>query len=43
MKEGTSLSVTSIDTEENSLEVPKAQSRALIYMGTAKHDQRSGI
>ena len=34
-----SLSATSIGTEENSLRVPKAQSRALIYTGVAKHDQ----
>ena len=40
MKEGTSSSVTSIGTEENLLEVPMAQDRALIYMRIGKHDQR---
>ena len=35
-----SLSATSIGTEENSLGVPKVQSRALIYMRVGKHMQR---
>ena len=42
-EEWASSSATSIGTEENSLGVPKAQSRALIYMRAAKHNQRSGI
>ena len=32
MRKWASSSATSIDTEENSLGVPKAQSRVLIYM-----------
>ena len=39
----TSSSATSIDTEENSLEVPKAQSTVLIYMRTSKHDRHNDI
>ena len=42
-KGSTSSSATSIGTKENSLRVPKARSRALIYMGEAKHRQREGI
>ena len=38
-----SSSATSIGTEENSLGVPKAQSRALIYRRRDKHSQRDII
>ena len=38
-----SSSATSIGTEENSLGVPKAQSRALIYTKETKRRQREGI
>ena len=40
MRKGASSSATSIGTEENSLGVPKAQSKALIYMRVTKHGQR---
>ena len=43
MMDKASSSATSIGTEENSLGVPKAQNRALIYMGADKHGQHSGI
>ena len=39
-RKGASSSVTSIGTEENSLRVPKVQSRALIYMAQDKYKQR---
>ena len=42
-KGSTSSSATSIGTEENSLGVPKAQRRALIYMKGTKHRQREKI
>ena len=35
------MSATSIGTEENSLGVPKAQCKALIYMGAAKQDHHN--
>ena len=37
------MSATSIGTDENSLGVPKALSRVLIYMRVNKHSQRGGI
>jgi hypothetical protein len=43
VEEWASSSATSIGTEKNSLGVPKAQSRALIYMGVNKHRQRGAI
>ena len=43
MRKWASSSVTSIGTEENSLRVPKAQNRALIYMSVEKHSQRDMI
>ena len=42
-RNGASSSATSIGTEENLLGVPKAQLRALIYMGPSKHGQRGRI
>ena len=42
-RKGSSLSATSIDTEENSLGVPKARYRVLIYMRGNKHGQRVEI
>ena len=42
-KGSTSSSATSIGTEENSLGVPKAQGRALIYMGIDKHSQHRQV
>ena len=43
VEEWASSSATSIGTEENSLGVPKAQDRALIYMRANKHSQSGGI
>ena len=42
-EEWASSSATSIGTEENSLGVPKARHRVLIYMGSDKHGQRVEI
>ena len=38
-----SLSATSIGTEENSLGVPTAHNRALIYIRVEKHNQRNTL
>ena len=43
MRNGQVRSATSIGTEENSLGVPKAQGRALIYMSGTKHRQHKQV